>query len=91
MPKARQMPKEGFYVLKSEFEVEPGDIDIIYTTGIAGKGGHMYYRKLFGEDWGWSTLMWTHVPSIKDAEDNYIYYKNEKDLPHGIPKKPRKN
>lgn len=80
------MPKEGYYVYKFDPEFDtPGDIDVIYTTGIAGKGGHMYYRIEDGDNWGWNILTWTCVPDIKDMEKNYDYYET---LPKGIPVKP---
>ena len=79
------MPKEGYYVSNPDPEWdEPGDIDVIYTTGIPGKGGHMYYRILFGHTSGWATLTWTCVPGIKKLAENYTYYP---DLPPGIPEK----
>jgi len=92
MKKVRQMPKAGFYVRNVDPEWDrPGDIDVIYTTGIPGKGGHMYYRILFGTiPDSWATLTWTCVPGLKDMEKNYTYYENEKDLPKNIPPKPEK-
>lgn len=83
MKKTRQMPKKGYYRYKEP--AEDGDVNIIYTTGIPGKGGHMYYRIMMGKEWGWCTLLWTCVPGIKDMNENYEYSET---CPDGIPKKP---
>ena len=81
--KVRQMPKEGYYVYHN---VLAGDfVDVVYTTGVAGKGGHMYYRVMQGDNWGWCKLLWTCVPSVAEAAASYTYYEN---CPPGIPEKP---
>jgi hypothetical protein len=68
---AREMPQAGYYVLVKY----PPDYEVIYTTGIAGKGGHKYWRP----DWAtledpstWCTLLWSCVPGKKNIAD-YIY------------------
>ena len=77
---ARIMPKEGYYVYENRLKGK--EIEVIYTTGVAGKGGHMYYRVFEGEDSEWVTLTWTCVPGLKNLADNYTYYDT---LPKGIP------
>ena len=83
MKKVREMPAEGYYVYTDPYP--DTDCEVVYTTGIAGKGGHMYYRILNGDVWGWATLLWTCVPSVKDAKRLYTYYK---ECPSFIPQKP---
>ena len=82
---ARVMPQEGYYVNN-----DPSFPEVIYTTGIAGKGGHKYCR-----DWNnfgnsstkeptkflWATLLWSCVPSIKELASSYTYYKHFDDIP----------
>ena len=60
------------------------DINIIYTTGIPGKGGHKYYRIMGGDtsDAGWATLLWSCVPGIEEIERQWVYYP---ELPPGVP------
>ena len=56
----RQMPKKGFYVYDNNFT---GDlVDVVYTTGVSGKGGHRYFRSGIINTSGWVTLLWTCVP-----------------------------
>lgn len=63
------MPSEGFYVLT---KYRP-HFSIIYTTGIAGKGGHKYWRntlKSFPESLNdFYTLLWSCVPGEKSIKD----------------------
>ena len=78
MVKTRVMPTEGYYVYNNNFDYRKGEVDIIYTTGIAGKGGHMYYRIMRGDkrnDNHWATLTWTCVPGIDKLKKDYTYYK----------------
>ena len=82
MRKPRIMPKEGYYVYKNK--LTGPDVDVVYTTGVAGKGGHMYYRVMQGSVWGWSMLLWTCVPG-KQGIGAYTYYPQ---CPPGIPAKP---
>lgn len=83
--KARPMPKQGYYVYKNR--LTGNNVNVVYTTGVPGKGGHMYYRVFNGNNWGWSKLLWTCVPSVEEAAMDYTYYP---ELPTGIPPKPEK-
>jgi len=69
---ARKMPKAGYYVLVKY----PPNYEVIYTTGIVGKGGHKYWRpgctpKLEDQS-TWYTLLWSCVPGKENITD-YIY------------------
>jgi len=78
MKKVRQMPTEGYYVYNNNFDFRKGEVDIIYTTGVAGKGGHMYYRIMDGhnpKDSEWAILTWTCVPGIQKLKEQFTYYK----------------
>jgi len=80
---ARQMPKQGFYVLKQPNIWH----EVIYTTGIRGKGNHRYWRSDHARGAppppdvsDWNTLLWTCVPGQKRLEDEYIYYSELSDV-----------
>jgi hypothetical protein len=77
---ARTMPTAGYYVYQNI--LSGPDADVTYTTGIAGRGGHKYYRVMGGSTYGWCTLLWSCVPGLKDLAANYTYYPT---LPPGIP------
>ena len=81
----RQMPKAGYYKWKEPMPGDPSHVEVVYTTGVRGKGGHMYYRVMLGTIWGWCKLQWTCVPSVADMAQDYDYYP---ELPPGIPAKP---
>jgi hypothetical protein len=73
------MPQAGYYVgPKYTFSNGPS-LDIVYTTGVAGKGGHKYWRYPDNhlDDLDnlekWNTLLWTCVPG-KERIKNYTYY-----------------
>jgi hypothetical protein len=79
--------KQGYYVYQNMLTGD--DIDIVYTTGVAGGGGHCYWRKIQGRvpsnvhrngtlskfKNGWTTLQWNCVPGKRDIH-NYTYYAN---------------
>ena len=77
MKTKRKMPPKGFYVYDNILEGD--EVNVIYTTGVPGGGGHKYYRPKYGS--GWSTLLWTCVPG-KEEIKLHTYYP---ELPPGIP------
>jgi hypothetical protein len=91
---ARKMPPAGYYVYHNQ--LSGPSIDVVYTTGVRGGGGHCYYRVTAGQlpsshfqngkpkkfANGWTTLTWTCVPAADELKNHYTYYKT---LPPGIP------
>jgi len=83
----RIMPKQGYYVYMNQ--LTGTFVDVFYTTGVRGGGGHKWYRfdngqcgtrdPKTGSDW--AVLLWTCVPG-KERMKDYTYYSN---LPPGIP------
>lgn len=70
MRKPREMPKRGYYVLMNNLarSATVGMVDVIFTTGVTGKGGHKYWR-----DDGHFPPQW--------AGAHYVFYPT---LPPGI-------
>ena len=74
--------KRGYYVYNNI--LSGPNVDVVYTTGMRGGGGHCYYRimqgivpnpahTMGGYKNGWTTLLWTCVPG-KSRIGNYTYY-----------------
>jgi len=77
----RQMPSAGFYVLNHNAYPMLNMHEVIYTTGVRGKGGHKYWRSDHNKGLpppnnvaAWATLLWSCVPGIKELQTNYSYH-----------------